>query len=163
MLTLVFLLLIMVGFALWAIFTNLLLRAAIALALTSATLTIIMFRLDAPYAGAFELSVCAGLIPVIFISVISLLQRIPLPEQIERRQKRLKRFWYLPLVLLAIGWLFYAIKPVPGNFIRPEIINDVRVVLWDQRRLDLFGQILALLAGAYGVTILFKENKNNDH
>jgi ethanolamine transporter EutH len=33
-------------------------------------------------------------------------------------------------------------------------------VLWYLRRLDLLGQIVILLAGAFGVVMLFKERKN---
>ena len=47
------------------------LRAAIALAVLSAVLAAIFFKLGAPYAGAFELSVCAGLITVLFVAAIS--------------------------------------------------------------------------------------------
>jgi hypothetical protein len=32
----------------------------------------------------------------------------------------------------------------------------VREVLWMERHLDLFGQIAVLLAGAFGVVVLFK-------
>jgi hypothetical protein len=32
-------------------------------------------------------------------------------------------------------------------------------VLWGLRHLDLFGQIIVLLAGAFGVVIFFKEKK----
>jgi len=47
------------------------LRAVIALAVLSVVLAAIFFKLGAPYAGAFELSVCAGLITVLFIAAIS--------------------------------------------------------------------------------------------
>ena len=43
-------------------------------------LAILMFRLTRPSAAVFELSVCAGLIPVIFISAISLTQRLKRDE-----------------------------------------------------------------------------------
>jgi hypothetical protein len=37
----------------------------------------------------------------------------------------------------------------------------VRTVLWTLRQLDLFGQILVLLAGVFGVLVLFrKEGKD---
>ncbi|MCG2766922.1 MAG: hypothetical protein L6435_00860 [Anaerolineae bacterium] len=49
-----------------------LLRAAIALGVGSATLAVVFFSLDAPYAGGFELSVGAGLVSVLFIVAISL-------------------------------------------------------------------------------------------
>jgi len=38
--------------------------------------------------------------------------------------------------------------------------NDVRIILWNLRQLDLLGQIVILLAGAFGVAVLFKERKN---
>ncbi len=49
-----------------------LLRAAVALGVGSAALATLLFLLDAPYAGGFELSVGAGLISVLFIIAISL-------------------------------------------------------------------------------------------
>ncbi|NLE99617.1 MAG: DUF4040 domain-containing protein [Anaerolineales bacterium] len=58
--------------ALIAVLSKNLLRAAIALGVGSAALAILFFMLAAPYAGAFELSVGAGLISVLFIIVISL-------------------------------------------------------------------------------------------
>ena len=51
-----------------------LLRAAIALGVGSAALATMLFVLEAPYAGGFELSVGAGLISVLFIIAISLTQ-----------------------------------------------------------------------------------------
>lgn len=48
-----------------------LLRAALCLAVLSVVLAGLFFKLGAPYAGAFELSVCAGLITVLFIAAIS--------------------------------------------------------------------------------------------
>ncbi|MFA6549501.1 MAG: NADH-quinone oxidoreductase subunit J [Candidatus Margulisiibacteriota bacterium] len=143
--------------ALWAITTVPLIRSAIALSLTSVILSIIMFQLGAPYAAVFELSVCAGLIPVIFISVISLAHRLPFDEHLRRRKSRLSRFWPLPFILVAAAIFLYWIKPASEIFVtKPEAINDVRILLWNYRRFDLFGQIIALLAGAFGVLILFK-------
>jgi NADH:ubiquinone oxidoreductase subunit 6 (subunit J) len=49
-----------------------LLRAAVALGTSSVALAALFFFLNAPYAGAFELSVGAGLISVLFIVAISL-------------------------------------------------------------------------------------------
>jgi NADH-quinone oxidoreductase subunit J len=151
------LLILLVFCALWTVLTPLLLRAAIALALTSAVLTIIMFQLGAPYAAVFELSVCAGLIPVIFISVISLMNRQPFPEQLRRRNRRIRRFILLPFILVAAALLLFFIRaPLDLKLLPAEAVNDMRVVMWDFRRMDLFGQIAALLAGAFGVLILFR-------
>ncbi len=49
-----------------------LLRAAVALGASSLGLAALFFFWNAPYAGAFELSVGAGLISVLFIVAISL-------------------------------------------------------------------------------------------
>ena len=96
-------LVIMVLAALWASLTTLLLRATIALALTSAMLAVVMYSLGATLAAVLELSVCAGLISVVFVSVISLTQRKPFKDYVTRRMSRMRRFWALPLVLIAIG------------------------------------------------------------
>ena len=55
----------LVAAALWTVMTARLLRAVVALAVTSVLITVLMFQLRAPIAGVFELSVCAGLIPAI--------------------------------------------------------------------------------------------------
>jgi len=63
---------VMVVCAIVAVVSKNLLRAAIALGIGSATLAVIFFLLNAPYAGGFELSVGAGLVSVLFIVAISL-------------------------------------------------------------------------------------------
>jgi len=150
--------------ALWASMTTLLLRATIALALTSALLAVVMYSLGATLAAVLELSVCAGLISVVFVSVISLTQRKPFKEYVTRRMRRLRRFWPLPLVLIAIGFgLSFIHAPLQIVLPLPGGDGDVRTVLWNLRQLDLFGQILILLAGVFGVLVLFKgEGKDVD-
>ncbi len=90
------LLVLLVVAALWASMTTLLLRATIALALTSALLAVVMYSLGATLAAVLELSVCAGLISVVFVSVISLTQRKPFKEYIVRRMSRLSRYLAAP-------------------------------------------------------------------
>ncbi|HEX7561381.1 MAG TPA: hypothetical protein VF347_04240, partial [Candidatus Humimicrobiaceae bacterium] len=65
------LLIILVIAALMVVFSSRLLLAAISLAATSIMLTLLMFKLNSPIAAVFELSICAGLITVIFITTIS--------------------------------------------------------------------------------------------
>lgn len=60
------------GGAVAAVLMKNLLRAAVALGASSLALASLFFLLNAPYAGAFELSVGAGLISVLFIVAISL-------------------------------------------------------------------------------------------
>jgi len=158
------LLVLLVLAALWSSMTTLLLRATIALALTSALLAVVMYSLGATLAAVLELSVCAGLISVVFVSVISLTQRKPFKEYVVRRMSRLRRFWPLPLVLVAIGFsLSFVHTPVQIVLPVPGGDGDVRTVLWNLRQLDLFGQMLILLAGVFGVLVLFKgEGKDAD-
>ena len=152
------LLILLVLAALWASMTTLLLRAAIGLALTSALLAAVMFSLGAWLAAVLELSVCAGLISVVFVSVISLTQRRPFQDYVVRRMSRMRRFWALPLVLAGTGiGLSFVHAPVQLALPLPAGGGDVRTVLWTLRELDLFGQILILLAGVFGVLVLFKK------
>ena len=157
-------LVLMVLAALWASLTTLLLRATIALALASAMLAVVMYSLGARLAAVLELSVCAGLISVVFVSVISLTQRKPFKEYVVRRASRLRRFWPLPLVLVGIGvGLSFVHAPVQIAIPLPGADGDVRTVLWNLRQLDLFGQIFILLAGVFGVLVLFKrDGKDGD-
>ncbi|MCD6356788.1 MAG: hypothetical protein J7L66_05815 [Anaerolineaceae bacterium] len=70
-----FLLVLMVSFSTYAIFSPHLLYSAVALGLSSCLLAIIFFDLDAPFAGGFELSIGAGLTSLLFIMTISLTER----------------------------------------------------------------------------------------
>jgi len=147
--------------AVWTVLTARLLRSAAGLAITSAILTILMFQLSAPLAAVFELSVGAGLISAIFISTISLTHRVTTEDLATRLKERLHRYWLLPLILLAAGVALISIHFVLD--VNPPALpaeNDVRIVLWKLRHLDLLGQIAILLAGAFGVVTLFKEWKN---
>lgn len=144
--------------SLWTVMTRSILRSAIGLALTSVILTIIMFRLNSPLAAVFELSVCAGLISVLFVSTISITQPYTTEEILKRMKEMFARFKFLPLIIIvsAIILTFVNIKPAI-NLPRPEIEKDARVMLWNLRNLDLLGQVLILLSGVFGIVILFKE------
>ena len=158
------LLVLLVLAAVWASMTTLLLRATIALALASALLAVVMYSLGAQVAAVLELSVCAGLISVVFVSVISLTQRRSFKDYVERRMSRLSRFWPLPLVLIGGGIaLSFIHTPVQVALPVPGAEGDVRVVLWNLRQLDLFGQILIILAGVVGVLVLFKREGKDDN
>ena len=148
--------------ALWTVMTVRLIRSIVGLALTSAILSVIMYRLKSPLAAVFELSVCSGLISVIFVTTVSFTQRISKENLHIRRRERLLRFWYLPVILVVTGLLLAQYLLFP-QFVLPmlEPIKelDVRSVLWNSRHLDLLGQVVMLLAGALGVVVLFKESK----
>ncbi len=150
----------MVVAASWTVMTRSLLKSTIGLALTSAIITIIMFRLDSPLAAVFELSVCTGLITAVFVSTISLTKPLTHKEIIKLSKDRAKRFWYMPVIMLAVGAALISVK-LPVDFKMPLKLaqSDVRSVLWNSRQLDIFGQIVVLLAGVFGIVLLFKERK----
>ncbi len=149
--------------ALWTVMTRSLLRSAIGLALTSAILTILMFRLFSPLAAVFELSVCAGLISVLFVSTISLTEPLSKAEVIQHMKERYGRFRYLPFIALGIGIILALLNFKPGfKLPAQEVERDVRQVMWNLRQLDLLGQVIILLAGSLGVVILFKWRKNSE-
>jgi len=151
-------LIILVAAALFTVMTRSLLRAAIGLALTSAVLSILMFRLDCPMAAVFELSVCAGLISALFFSIITITEPLT-PEKVEEeRRARMTRFWYLPVILVIAGIvLSFLSVSIHLKLPVPEANNDVRAILWHLRQLDLVGQVIILLAGVFGIVILLKE------
>ena len=144
--------------AVWTVMTTRLLRSVIGLAVTSVILTVIMFKLNSPLAAVFELSVCAGLISAIFISCIGLTQRLTEDQLAIRKKERLAKFWALPVILVLAGVFLYQLHiPIDFNLPAAPAGSDVRNILWNLRHLDLVGQITILLAGAFGVVILFKE------
>ena len=150
--------------ALWTVMGRSLLKAAIGLSVTSAIITILMFRMDSPLAAVFELSVCAGLMTVIFVSTISLTKPLTHKEIVELSKERHKRFGYLPLILIvtSIGLTLIKIRnniasPLPGN-----AGMSVQQVMWNMRPLDMFGQIIIIIIGALGVVILFEERSKDE-
>jgi NADH-quinone oxidoreductase subunit J len=148
--------------ALWTVMGRSLLKATIGLALTSALISIMIFRLNCPLAAVFELSVCAGLITAIFVSTISLTKPLTHKEILQASKDRVKRYIYLPIILIIVGVSLCFIKVWPQLIVAPSIGSqpDVRSMLWDLRRLDLVGQVIILLAGAIGVVLLFEERKS---
>lgn len=161
--TIYLLLVLIVASALWAVLTPTLLRGAIALALTSALVTILMFGMDAALAGVFELSVCAGLITVVFVSAISLTRPKGEAQTAERAEARRQSFLPVLGVVFAVGVLMWA----GGYVLKADQVAPaagagalgVREALWNVRRIDLLGQLLVIFVGVFGVVILFKEEK----
>lgn len=146
--------------ALFTVMTRSLLRAGLGLAVTSAILTIIIYRLNAPLAAVFELSVCAGLIPVIFITVISLTKPLTPEEAAAEQKEKFSRFWPLPIVIAVLAVVLYLLKIKFDVQVPPvEVEQSAAWVIWKTRQIDLIGQIAILLAGAFSILILFKETK----
>jgi NADH-quinone oxidoreductase subunit J len=160
-----FILILLISAALWTAMTRSLLRSAIGLAFSSVALTMLLFRLNAPLAAVFELSVCAGLIPVFFVSTISLTHPLTKEEIFQHMKERIRRFWYLPFIVAAAGIALslVRIKAYSNLSIRlMQAEKDVRAILWNMRPRDLLGQIIILLVGVFAVVILFKESRKDE-
>ena len=151
----------MVLSAFFCIFVRDLLKSAIGLAVLSALLTVVMFLMNAPLAAVFELSVCAGMITVVFISAISLTRTYTAEEKVVNRKGRIKRFILLPVILIAILaaaiWFIWplATQMLISNPLGPDL--SVQDVLWKNRQLEIIGQIIIILAGVFGIVVLFKD------
>jgi NADH-quinone oxidoreductase subunit J len=146
--------------SLMTVTTRSLLRAALSLAMTSAIVTIVLFRMAAPLAGAFEISVCAGLIPVIFITVISITKPLTKAQSEAFKNEKWHKFWVLPVIVLVAAIMLFTMSPViKFPKVQQELQTDTKQIIWNVRQMDLVGQVAVLLAGAFGILILFKEKK----
>jgi NADH:ubiquinone oxidoreductase subunit 6 (subunit J) len=147
-------------FSVLAILLKDLLRSAISLAVASLLLGIVFFRMNAPYAGVFEISVVAGLITVLFILTIALTKTGD-----EVRESRLVN-WAFPLVFIAFIVIdALVMKSLLGKV--PALASGAESgtfgeVLWRGRTFDLVGQIAVILAGVLAVLALFRKREKHD-
>ena len=154
------LLIALVIFSVLAIVLKDLLRSAISLAVSSLLLGIVFFRMNAPYAGVFEISVVAGLITVLFILTIALTK-----SGDEVRESRLVN-WVFPVVFVAFIVIdALVMKGLMGKI--PALAAGAESgtfgdVLWRGRTLDLVGQIAVILAGVFSVLALFRKRDKHD-
>jgi NADH:ubiquinone oxidoreductase subunit 6 (subunit J) len=136
------------------------LRSAISLAVASLLLGIVFFKMNAPYAGVFEISVVAGLITVLFILTIALTKAGD-----EVRESRVVN-WAFPLVFVAfVAVDALVMKSLLGKV--PALAAGAEAgsfgeVLWKGRTFDLVGQIAVILAGVFAVLALFRKREKHD-
>ncbi len=150
--------------ALWTMQASIL-RAVLGLAIVSVLTTLLIFQMGAPLAGAFELSVCAGLITVVFASTVSMIRPAEPAEQFRRRLRQVLRLFFASGVLVAAGGvalfmhLHGAARLAPPP---PGAAETTQAVLWSTRRLDLVGLLAIVLVGVFGVVVLFKEQPEKE-
>jgi NADH-quinone oxidoreductase subunit J len=148
------LLLMMTGFAVMAVFFKDLLKAALSLAFMSALLAVLLYRLNSPFAAVFELSVVAGLITVLFVSVIAL------TKEEERAKEARWPVYVFPLALAAFGLINLRVMQslfaaVPQGYGNPA--SSFGATLWGGRSADILGQIAVIFGGVFGVLALLRE------
>ncbi|MFH0807551.1 MAG: NADH-quinone oxidoreductase subunit J [Elusimicrobiota bacterium] len=148
----------LVIFSIFAVFTKDLLKAAISLAVASIFLAIMFFRMGAAYAGVFEVSVVAGLITVLFITVIALTKE---DSQVQENRWPLIVFPVL-IILFVLGDMMIIRKfigdatPYIPAMTKAENFGDT---FWTKRTYDILGQVGVIFAGVFGVFALLKRKK----
>ena len=159
LLLLVFLLVLAVGLA------KDLLKAAVALAAASVFLAAVLFLHGAWVAAVFELSVCAGLITVLFVSTVSLTK-----DSDQNEESRITGYLLPAFLLFFIGVDFFALKWI-DRFIPPakQILEAAKDTagfsreFWGARTTDVLGQSALVLAGVFAILALFKRTAKNSH
>ncbi len=150
----------LVLFAVAAVLVREILRAAILLAVASLLLGILFFTMKAPYVGAFEVSVVAGLITVLFIVTIALTRAEP-----DVRESKLAS-WGFPLFFLAFLAIdLLTMKGLMGRV--PSVATGAEGggfgdALWKGRTFDLVAQIGLIFAGVFSVLALFRKRSKDD-
>lgn len=153
-----FLLILLLLSSIAAVLVSDLLLSALSLGAASVALTLILFAMNAPWAAVFELSVCAGLITVLFISAVSIIRK---EEQFLREDR--SRFWAVLPLLGLFGLAFWLFSEpltkalLPGNAGAAISVGDM---LWQVRWFDVFGQLCIFVAGVLAVAAFFR-SKNN--
>jgi NADH-quinone oxidoreductase subunit J len=144
-----------------AILAKDLLKSAIALAVSSLILGIIFFRMGAPYAGVFEISVVAGLITVLFMLTIALTK-----QGGDVRESKIVTLifplFFVVFVLIDILVMRGILARIPALEGAAEA-GSFGEVLWKERSLDLVGQLAVILAGVLAVLALFRKRDHHDN
>ncbi len=156
--------LLLVFLVLCAIFRDLL-YMAISLALASIILAIVLFHYGANIAGVFELSVCAGLITVLFVSTVSLTK-----DSDQKVESRVPVYFLPFIILLFLGLDFFIVRWLSGTILPKDLTQQAastatfQSVFWTERTADMLGQIGLILAGVFGILALFRvASKEKQH
>lgn len=137
-----------------------LLHSALGLAVASILLAVVLFLHGANIAAVFELSVCAGLITVLFVSTVSLTK-----DSDQRDESSLPRTFIVPVaaILLGVAWfgarfivarLPAAAAGAPGSFAE---------AFWGLRATDLLGQMALILVGVLGMLAMLRTRDDGRH
>jgi NADH:ubiquinone oxidoreductase subunit 6 (subunit J) len=150
----------LVAFSVAAILVRDILKAAICLAAASLLLGILFFVMKAPYIGAFEISVVAGLITVLFMVTIALTK-----AEDDIRESKLAA-WAFPL--------FFAVFLIIDVLVMKSLIGKIPTqttaaeggsfgeALWKGRTFDLVAQIGVIFAGVFAVLALFRKRSKDE-
>jgi NADH-quinone oxidoreductase subunit J len=147
-------------FCVMAVLSHSILKSAIYLAAASVALGVVMYVFGAVWAAVFEVSVCSGLVTVIFISAISLSKMKK--DEIHKLYEDKKRMALLPIILVISGMILVGVA-YAKNFTLPSAVTAIpenfQEIFWNSRQVDILGQIVAILAGGIAVVVLFREDE----
>jgi NADH-quinone oxidoreductase subunit J len=131
-----------------------LLYVAVSLATISGVLALVLFLFGANIAGVFELSVCAGLITVLFIATVSLTK-----DSDQKVETRLPAYFVPLVILIFVGIDYFIIQWVTHSLpasVVPQPSGTFQRVFWELRSADMLGQIGLIGAGVFGILALFR-------
>jgi len=130
------------------------LTAALWLALLSAVVAILFYRLGARELAVIELSVGAGLLTVLLAFAISMAEDEAMPQALLPRPVA----WLL--VGVAVGALLWLILP-QAPLVRQVAAVEVPFIVevWDNRLLDTIVQLVIVVSGVMGVLSLLGETR----
>jgi NADH-quinone oxidoreductase subunit J len=131
-----------------------LLYVAVSLATISGVLALVLFLFGANIAGVFELSVCAGLITVLFIATVSLTK-----DSDQKVETRLPAYFVPLVILIFVGIDYFIIQWVAHSLpasVVPQSSGTFQRVFWELRSADMLGQIGLIGAGVFGILALFR-------
>ena len=155
------LVLLLLFVALVGVFRDLL-YGAISLAMASVMLSLVLFSFGANVAAVFELSVCAGLITVLFVSTVSLTK-----DSDQKMESRLPGWFLAPMLVVFLGigyylalWLAGAVVPASGA---PAAVLPFNETFWGLRSTDVIGQVSLILVGVFGILAIFRVKSKGVH
>jgi len=136
--------------AMVAVLSPRLIAAALWLAGTSACLALSLYLLDAQYAAVIELSVGAGLVAVLFVLALT-----TVGDQGVRARANVPRWLAAALVVLCIGVFGWMLQPnLEVSSTRSLEPLSFAQAFWQERALDVIGQLGLLFVAALGVRVL---------
>jgi NADH-quinone oxidoreductase subunit J len=139
-----------------------LLYGAICLAMASVMLSLVLFSFGANVAAVFELSVCSGLITVLFVSTVSLTK-----DSDQKTESRLPGWFVGPMVVAFLGIAYYLTMWVTSAMLplsaAAPLAPPFAETFWGQRTTDVLGQVSLILVGVFGILAIFRVRSIGRH
>lgn len=138
-----------------------LINSAIMLAVLSIGVSILLFIYGAVWAAVFELSVCAGLITVLFISAVSLVKNDE--ESLSENRVKYTVFPFILIAIIIISSIFvpeYFLELQKFSTYNTEKEKPIGEFIWIYRGVDIIGQLTLLASSVFIIKHIFFKNKN---